>query len=172
MNGRTKGGRERERMDGRETLPSSTKGRLTFGCHPCQCRWHVSLQCRTAAAASFLPSVVRLHRIGSNEEAAVTLKRTIRGPYLSGRPLEGGTKDERARAKSCPPSCRILLFFERVIVVTPEQEDNLCISYSYASEWSYPPRRGTMEARTRGENWQSFPGVTQFASCVLHSVWA
>ena len=34
----------------------------------------------------FLPSVVRLHRIGSNEEAAVTLKRTIRGPYLSGRP--------------------------------------------------------------------------------------
>ena len=42
-------------MDGRETLPSSTKGRLTFGCHPCQCRWHVSLQCRTAAAASSLP---------------------------------------------------------------------------------------------------------------------
>ena len=82
-------------MDGRETLPSSTKGRLTFGCHPCQCRWHVSLQCRTAAAASSLPSVVRLHRIGSNEEAAVTLKRTIWGS-LSVRPAARGRHQGRA----------------------------------------------------------------------------
>ena len=174
MNGRTKGGRERKNgWKGNIAIVDEREVDVWLPSMP------VSLACpssmsdrRSGVIPPFLPSVVRLHRIGSNEEAAVTLKRTIRGPYLSGRPLEGGTKDGRARAKSCPPSCRILLFFERVIVVTPEQEDNLCISYSYASEWSYPPRRGTMEARTRGENWQSFPDVTQFASCVLHSVWA
>ena len=167
MNGRTKGGRERKNgwkgniaiVDEREVdvwLPSMP---VSLACLSSMS------DCRSGLFSPFRRPIAsdRLERRSGSD-----IEENNQGS-LSVRPAARGRHQGRA-GESCPPSCRILLFFERVIVVTPEQD--LCISYSYASEWSYPPRRGTMEARTRGENWQSFPDVTQFASCVLHSVWA